>query len=118
MGLENLRCYYLNVRGIKSDKRKRLSIFIAFKSKYPGIIFMQETHNNTVEVESLWKPKSGGEIIFSHGTATSKGVTILLSLNFKYKIETPIKSPDGRYIIAKIEFCSSKYIFTNVYTST
>jgi len=67
-GLENIRCYSSNVRGIKSDKRKRKSIFNTFKSKYPGIIFTQETHS-TVEVESMWKHEWGGEIIFSHGTS-------------------------------------------------
>ena len=61
MGLENLRCYSLNVRGIKSDKRKRISIYDTFKSKYPGIIFMQETHI-TVEVESMWNYEWGRKI--------------------------------------------------------
>jgi len=60
----------------------------------------------------------GREIIFSCGISISTGVAILLPLNFEYKMETSIKNLNRRFIMAKIECCSSKYVLSNVYTPT
>ena len=49
--MENGNCsilfnsYSMNVRGLRSDIKKRTKIFNMFKTKYCGIICLQETHS-------------------------------------------------------------------------
>ena len=58
MSQNNLNIFSLNVRGLRSDKKKRLKIFNTFKNKRKGIIFLQETHS-TPDVEISWKKRMG-----------------------------------------------------------
>ena len=51
-----------NVRGLKTDKLKRETVFNHLKSK-GDVIFLQETHS-TMESEKLWKNECENETFF------------------------------------------------------
>ncbi|KAK2159553.1 hypothetical protein LSH36_151g07042 [Paralvinella palmiformis] len=101
MGLENLRCYSLNVRGMKSDQKRNKRIRYLYlthsNQNTPSIIVMQETQN-TIEVDTMWDGKSSSRV--------------------SPQEENKWQFNDGRYIIPKIECCSSKYVLTDVHAPT
>ena len=74
-----------NVRGLKTDKVKRETVFNHLKSK-GDVIFLQETHS-TMESEKLWKNECGNETFFSHGASNSCGVMIILSNTLEIEIK-------------------------------
>ena len=66
----------LNVRGIRSPK-KRKALLMWLKERKYDIIFLQETYS-TDEVEDIWRTQWQGGLFFSHGTNHSCGVMILV----------------------------------------
>ena len=68
----------LNVRGIQ-DSKKRREIFAWLKRHHKGtysFILLLETHSK-IEDELVWKNEWGAQILFSYGTARSRGVAVL-----------------------------------------
>ena len=102
---------------MRSDKKKRLSIFNLFNKKHKGFVFIQETHS-TIHDEIIWKREWGGDILFAHGSSKSRGVAILIPSNIDYKINSLKCDVDGRYIIIDIDCFNNNYIFINVYAPT
>ena len=56
-----------------------------------------------------------GKAFFSHGSANSKGVMILINPKLYCKIEKVIADKDGRYIIADIFLNQTRIFFVNIY---
>ena len=79
---------------------------------------LQETHSD-LSSEKQWQLEWGSEIIFSHGSRTSKGVAILLPVGIPYKLNECEISLDGRYIAANIEVDSEfNFSLINLYAPT
>ena len=112
----NLTFVSLNVRGLR-DKVKRRNVLEWCKSKGSNIIFLQETYS-TRDVEENWKLDWRGPMIFSHGTNHSKGVLVLVTQSFGFKIEQTIIDGEGRYIFLKGEVQGVKVLLGNVYFPT
>ena len=66
-----VKCYSINVRGLR-NKRKRNQIFQFLKQKDYDIIFVQESHG-TQEIESIWKNEWGADITFSNFSSRARG---------------------------------------------
>ena len=115
--MDNLNFFSLNVRGLKSDSRKRKKIFDYFRKKTNMIVYLQETHS-TPEVEQNWKDEWNGEIIFSHGSSQSRGVAVLIPKTLSWDIKDIITDSNGRYIILKICNDNECYVLVNVYAPT
>ena len=96
----SLNVVSLNVRGLR-DFKKRKSIFMYMRKKNADFVFLQETHS-CVPSENQWIKEWGGNILFSHGTNTSKGVAILIKPNIDCKINNVVCDPNGRYIFVNI----------------
>jgi len=81
----------------------------------PHILLLQETH--CAGIRTNWYDKYwGGKCIHSSGGSNKKGVSILLSKNFDYKIVSdPIIDDFGRYIIVDLEIESKRYLVGNYY---
>ena len=109
----------LNVRGLR-DLRKHQEIFRWLKQHNNGsesIVFLQETHS--VENDNkIWQKEWGSEIFMSHGSSNSRGVAILLPLNYTFNILNIISSNDGRKIVMNIELDGTQYCLINVYAPT
>jgi len=82
-----LRILSANVKGLQSNYQKRRDSFTWLKSKkYQISIYrLQETHSTTQD-EAIWCAEWGYECIFSHGTANSAGVAVLINNNFDFTI--------------------------------
>ena len=115
--MDNLNFFSLNVRGLKSDSRKRKNIFDYFRKKTNMIVYLQETHS-TPEVEQHWKDEWNGYIIFSHGRSQSRGLAVLIPKTPSWDIKDIIADSNGRYIILKICNDNECYILVNVYAPT
>jgi len=115
--MDNLQLLSLNVRGLKSDSKKRKRVFTNLKKKHTDIIMLQETHS-TKEIENEWTKEWGGEIVFSHGTSKSRGVALLVTSQHNHNISNICADPDGRYIIVDIIKANTKYTLVNIYAPT
>ncbi len=77
----NFKLVSQNVKGLKTNKVKRETIFNYLKEN-GDIALLQETHS-TPETEELWKNECGSESFFSHGTNNSCGVMIFFQTNLR-----------------------------------
>ena len=103
----------LNVRGIRSPK-KRKALLMWLKERKYDIIFLQETYS-TDEVEDIWRTQWQGELFFSHGTNHSCGVMILVRNDLEFNLKTIQVDNEGRYITMEAEVQSSNFLFVNIY---
>ena len=90
----------LNTRGL-GDPVKRRAIFNYYRSR-GNTICLQETHSSP-ECELSWRSEWGGEIQFSHGTSSVRGVCILFSKDNPYRIVNTKKDQEGRVLICELE---------------
>ena len=103
----------LNVRGIRSPK-KRKALLMWLKERKYDIIFLQETYS-TDEVEDIWRTQWQGELFFSHGTNHSCGVMILVRNDLEFNLKTIQVDNEGRYLTMEAEVQSSNFLFVNIY---
>ena len=87
------------MRGI-ADANKRRAIFNHFRPN-ADILILQETHSSQ-EIENMWRNEWGGEILYSHGTTTSRGVAVLVNKSIYQKITNVYKDGEGRVLIFDI----------------
>ena len=101
----------MNVNGLRSNTHRK-TLFRKFKELNYDIVCLQETYI-TDEVVTQWKKEWGGEMLFSIGTARSKGQVILFKKNPDLIYET-IHCSD-RTIIVKVTLNNSQLYLCNVY---
>ena len=75
---DNLKIVSLNVRGLGHFKKRR-SIFSWARRTRADLVLLQETHS-TAEIELKWQHECGGQILFSHGNSSSRGVAIIVQM--------------------------------------
>ena len=98
-----------NVRGIRS-RQKRRTIFRHLHVRYPDyLVCIQETHS-TAEIEQQWRNEWGSPIFFSHGSALSGGVAILIPRRFTGSIQGRLSDEEGRVI--GIQFRMEEELFS------
>ena len=109
----------LNVRGLR-DSKKRQQLFRWLKKHNKGsnsIVFLQETHSDESDVVE-WENEWSSKIIMSHGTRNSRGVAILLPIDFNFTITETYASDDGRKIILVIKKEDTEFCLINIYSPT
>ena len=104
----------INVRGMR-DPVKRREVF-EFYRKRGNILCIQETHC-TPEEEKIWKSEWGGEVIFSHGNSTSRGVAIFFHRDLKkvIKIEEYEEWVPGRVVACVISYHETRICIVCIY---
>ena len=105
MQLFTFRIISINVRGL-GDRVKRRAIFDYYRSR-AEIVCLQETHSIS-DMEQIWRSEWGGRIIFSHGTATARGICILFKKEFFCNILNINCDSEGRYICCEINTDSNE----------
>lgn len=75
---------------------------------------MQETHSNSGN-ELKWRSEWGGDINFSHGLASSRGVMILFKNNVDYTLHSVFTDKEGRWIVIEIMINNLHIILLNIY---
>lgn len=116
MAKDNFYISSFNVRGLRQQK-KRLAIFRFLNLKHKGIIFLQETHSVPSD-EQVWKREWGGEIIFNHGTANSRGVAILFNKTYDININKCSQDDQGRILLLEGVFNNYEINLLNIYAPT
>ena len=97
--------------------KKRKSIFQWLKTRYPGIVLIQETYSSEKD-EEQWTSDWGNDIIFAHGTNHSRGVAILLDAKYDYVLNEVERDLNGRYIILKVTIDNVIFVVVNIYAPT
>ena len=114
MSSEILGILSQNVRGMGDTKKRRI-IFNKFRSHSSQILLLQETHS-TVELENVYKAQWGNNnIMFSHGSAASRGVCIIIKSVPNLNVEKIYAITEGRVIIVKVIIKLKTYFVVNIY---
>ena len=93
---------------------KRRDVFHYLKIKKYSICFLQDIHiapKLTKYVEAEW----GYKAFFCPFTSQARGVAILFSNSFEFKIKEVSKSDDGNSIFVTIEMFNQKFLLVNLY---
>ena len=111
----------LNCRGL-GDTSKRRSVFNWIQKHPRGpyeVIFLQETHSTTENMKYFkdnWSTyHKNDEILFSHGTSSSKGVLTIIHSKLVQYIQNTNIDQDGRYTIVDMDINGTSYCFLNIY---
>ena len=75
----------LNVRGLRNQNKRR-EVFCYLKQQKASVFCLQETYSLS-EDEKIWSAEWGGKIVFTHGTAHSRGLCILLNPNSTFDFD-------------------------------
>ena len=102
-----------NVRGLH-DVQKRKDVFDYLRNKKFHICCLQDTHF-TESLEPYIRAEWGGEAIFSSFSSSQRGVCILFSNDFEYKVLKVKKDIQGNYIILELEIEGKKVTLINLY---
>ena len=101
-----------NVNGLNNDiKRRRL--FYDLRSK-ADIICLQETHT-TNETAKLFTNEWGGKCFWSHGSASRKGVAILVRKNLNINIINTTHDSEGRAVGISFEHDNETFAIISIY---
>ena len=102
----------INARGL-NEPLKRRTVFDYYRQRC-DILCLQETHC-VKDQEQLWTTEWGGRTLYSHGTANSKGVAILVKKNVPIDISQVTKDNEGRWLACNILAESAVFSLTVVY---
>ena len=111
-----LALFSLNTRGL-GNRPKRVAMFEWLKEKHKGIVLLQETHSTAIS-ENTWSKDFDGDIYYSHGTATSRGVAILIPSGLDTEIKDVKSDNEGRILLLDIMIDSNPFIILNIYAPT
>ena len=116
MGLSNInfKLLSLNARGIRSFE-KRKAIFNWLQKYGADICFLRETYS-TKEVQNVWKKQCKGDMFFSHGSAHSRGVLVLVKDQLDFNLQLLKVDEQGRSILLEATIQDSPFLLLNVYT--
>lgn len=82
--------------------------------KNHDIFCLQETHSTQLD-EIKWKGEWGGEIYFSHGCSSSRGVMIMYKKKGNIMVKEMVAHHTGRYITQHILIDSIDFVLINLH---
>ena len=103
----------INAHGLRSSDRRQTA-FHYFKRHKHDIILLQETHW-THDIIDLIQREWNGMIFCSHGSATAKGVAILINPHSDYNVTQINSDHDGRIININISIDDHHLNIVNIY---
>ena len=80
-----------------------------------SVICMQETHF-TENFQEVFRAQWRGDMIFSHGTSSVRGVCVAFRPNLEKILSQPVCDDNGHYIIVYMEIHGSPFVLVNCYT--
>ena len=119
--------YYFNIVGklvsrkiqilalnVIRNQNKRREVFCHLKQQKASVFCLQETYS-LPEDEKIWSAEGGGKIVFTHGTAHSRGLCILLNPNSTFEFGNIHSDEHGRFFISKLKVNEEICFIVNVY---
>ncbi|CAC5418185.1 E3.1.11.2 [Mytilus coruscus] len=115
MGIDNnITILSMNVRGLFSNKKKRLDVFDWAKGKHASIICFQETHSSK-DVEKIWEEEWDNTCIFCQHNNRSAGVSIMFKKGLDFTIHDTKFDQNGRYIVIDITLFEQRLTLVCLY---
>ena len=102
-----------NTQGLRSQDRLKTAFNFFLRNRF-DIILLQETHW-TADMEMLINREWSGNIFYSHGTNTARGVAILVSSRLNASILEKKGDNEGRIINVTIEIDDHSINIINIY---
>ena len=102
-----------NCQGLR-DFKKRVDVIQYFKETGAHIICLQDTHLNekdTLKFCNIWP----GKFYLNGKTTNSRGVAVLFSKNFEFKVMSVNNDNDGNLLHLDIEIFDNKIKLVNLY---
>ena len=109
----NLNICTYNARGLRQQNKRR-SVFAYLHNLNFDIYFVQETHSDHRD-EIYWRNEWGGEIVFSHGNTSSRGVCIMFKPTLSFEIMHKNIHDTGRFIILDIKLLGCTFTLCCIY---
>ncbi|EDO27510.1 predicted protein, partial [Nematostella vectensis] len=103
----------INSHGLRSQDRRATAFSLLRRNRY-DIILLQETHW-TDEIQDDILREWNGDIYFSNGTNSARGVAILLNPRLDYNLTQTKRDTTGRVINITIELEDQTLCITNRY---
>ena len=105
-----------NTNGLGGNRLEEL-VNVLELHHFPKIVFLQETHSNSVEVIKQWKiALSVYNCYFNFGDGRNRGTGILIHKNLQFKLLLEIQDwEDGRFSIIKGTVLGKLSTFVSVY---
>ncbi len=103
----------MNCRGLGHFKKRR-DVFNYLREKKFSIICLQDTHfekKSEKQILAEW----GYKAWFSSGTSNSRGVTILFTNNFEFKVHNCKYDPGGNFLILDVTIDDKRITLVNLY---
>ena len=113
---ELIRLSTFNTRGLGENSKRRITLNW-LRRYYTGILFLQETHSSETS-EKMWRNEWKGQLEFSHGKSTARGVAILLSPAINITVNKVSRDSEGRFLLLETVFEGQALILINIYAPT
>ena len=112
----DINIYSLNCNGLNGDV-KRNAVFEKLKKRGEEIFMLQETHC-TAEHEQKCRREWVDNMYFSNGTSNARGVAIIITGNYEYRVLQLERYTEGWFLILEIERKGTIYTIGNIYAPT
>ena len=105
-----------NCRGLHFDINNKINnLKLLIEKEKLDVLFLQETHVDTLKLGKCIENKLEGKIIWSFGTNNARGVGIFFNESLDVNIHKFITDPFGRFLIADVTIESNDLRLINVY---
>lgn len=114
--MSNIKVISLNVNGIANAVKRKI-VFNTLRAQNADVYFIQETHC-TDHLGKLWTNEWGGQVFYSHGSPSSRGVAILFNRNTDFKVLSQVSDREGRFLGMDVQIGDQVLTLGSVYAPT
>lgn len=114
----DLKILTLNVRGIRSRKKRKTLLSWFKQQEKPDVIFLQETYVNEKLNRILSKEWTGLTYHSYTDSAHSRGVSILMKNKLQIEVTSKHTCVEGRKLLLNVVYKDIKFTFVNLYAPT
>ncbi len=93
---------------------KRKKVLNTLKSKKYDVVLLQETHLSELQKKKL-RGHWVGQIFYSVGSSSSKGVSILVHEHLQFKSKRIITDDSGGMVIVEADIQGHSMVLANIY---
>ena len=104
-----------NCKGLQLDRSKTDCLKILLDKEKIDILFLQETHVDTLKLGKHIENKLDGKMFWSFGASNARGVGIYLSKFLEFHVHKFITDPFGRFLIVDATIEGHDFRIINIY---
>ncbi len=110
-----LKFLTLNVRGIRTHKKRKSLLYWLKKRKNPDVIFLQETYIDE-KLSRILSKEWTGDVYHSYtDSAHSRGVSILIKPGLDILVTSKYTCNEGRKLLLNVKYKDTSFTFVNLY---